>query len=119
MERFGWGKLMKPTKLQWGKNELLGSRAENYLDDRVLYKLFIGISLDAAERTLESVTREVRPSPSHNMCCSGKPLNSSESQFPCLRKGMTVPSSLDCNVDQKKQHVRKSFKNYFCCSNVG
>lgn len=36
-------KLMKPIQLQW-KKELSGSRAENYLDDRVLYRLFIGMS---------------------------------------------------------------------------
>ena len=77
-------KLIKPTQLQW-KKELSGSRAENYLDDRVLYKLFIGMSLDAVERTLELVTRVLRRSPSHNITASvtsGKPPNPSESQFP-------------------------------------
>lgn len=71
------------------KNELLGNRAENYLDDRVLYNLFIGMSLAVAERTLELVTRVLRPSLSHDMYClcdlrqASEP---SESQFPHLKK---------------------------------
>lgn len=49
------GELMKPTQLQWGKHELLGSRAENDLDVCVLYKLVIGLSLDAVDRMVEFI----------------------------------------------------------------
>lgn len=48
------------------------------------------MSLDAAERTLELVTRVLRPGPSHNITASvtsGKPPNPSESQFPHLKRG--------------------------------
>ena len=42
MERFG-GEINEtnPTTVE---KEFSGSRAENYLDDRVLYRLFIGMS---------------------------------------------------------------------------
>lgn len=44
LKRAGGGTLMKPAQARW-KKEFLGSRAENYLDDYVLYGLFIGMSL--------------------------------------------------------------------------
>lgn len=67
MENFGGEKLIKPNHLQWEKNELLRSRAENHLDDHVLYKLFMDVSLDAVVKTLELETRALQPSPSHNL----------------------------------------------------
>lgn len=51
------------------KNEFLGNRVENYLDDRVFYNLFIGMSLVVAERILELVIRVLRFSFSYDMYC--------------------------------------------------
>lgn len=95
-----WRKINKTNPTTVGKNELLGSRAENHLDDHVLYKLFIGMSLDAVVKILELETRALRPSPSHNIYSLCDLRQASESQFLHLKRGMIAPSSLDCNVNQ-------------------
>ena len=74
------------------KNELSGSGAENYLNDHVLYKLFISMSLDGVERALQLVARVPRPSFGHNVDCLWALLNLS---FLIWKKGMIVHSSLD------------------------
>lgn len=90
MERFG-GEVNQtnPTVVE-KKKELLGNRAENYLDDHALYRLFIGMSLDAVERTMELVSSILRSGPSHNSTASatsGQPPHPSESQFLHLPRG--------------------------------